>query len=244
MEPLRRDWAQTQETITPLVLAGRKVTARTPADQNPECIFGAFLERLPAIRVLDPACGSGNFLYISLQLLKDLEYEAIQWGSLVLRIPQEFPQVGPQNLLGIEINPFAAELARVTIWIGQIQWMLAHGLGHPREPVLQRLDNIREQDALLDVSDPSHPLEAEWPDADVVVGNPPFLGGKVMRSGLGDKYVDQLFEVFDGQVAREADLVTYWQREGSGADRGPSPQASRASGQPVHPGGSQPPGPR
>jgi hypothetical protein len=210
MAPLRHDWAETQAKITTLVLAGRKVTARTPADQNPERIFGAFLERLRAIRVLDPACGSGNFLYISLQLLKDLEYEAIGWGSLVLRIPQEFPQVGPQNLLGIEINPFAAELARVTIWIGQIQWMLAHGLGHPRDPVLQPLDNIREQDALLDLSDPSHPQEAEWPEADVVVGNPPFCGGKFLRTNLGDKYVDQLFEVFDGRVPREADLVTYW----------------------------------
>ena len=210
MEPLRRDWAETQEKITPLVLARRKSTARTPADQNPERIFGAFLDRLRAIRVLDPACGSGNFLYISLQLLKDLEYDAIQWGSLVLRIPQEFPQVGPQNLLGIEINPFAAELARVTIWIGQIQWMLAHGLGHPSNPVLQPLNNIREQDALLDLSDPSHPREAEWPEADVVVGNPPFLGGKLLRTGLGDKYVDQLFEVFDGRVPAEADLCAYW----------------------------------
>jgi hypothetical protein len=184
MAPLRRDWAETQATITLLVLAGRKVTARTPADQNPERIFGAFLERLRAIRVLDPACGSGNFLYISLQLLKDLEYEAIQWGSLVLRIPQEFPQVGPHNLLGIEINPFAAELARVTIWIGQIQWMLAHGLGHPTNPVLQPLDNIHEQDALLDLADPSHPHEAEWPEADVVVGNPPFLGDKLMIAAM------------------------------------------------------------
>jgi hypothetical protein len=210
MAPLRRDWADTQEKITPLVLAGRKVTARTPADQNPERIFGGFLERLRAIRVLDPACGSGNFLYISLQLLKDLEYEAIQWGSLVLRLPQEFPQVGPQNLLGIEINPFAAELARVTIWIGQIQWMLAHGLGHPRNPVLQPLDNISEQDALIDLTDPSNPREAEWPEADVVVGNPPFMGGKFMRRGLGDAYVDALFEVFDGRVPREADLVAYW----------------------------------
>jgi type II restriction/modification system DNA methylase subunit YeeA len=186
------------------------VTARTPAHENPGRIFGAFLERLRAIRVLDPACGSGNFLYISLQLLKDLEYEAIQWGSLVLRLPQEFPQVGPQNLLGIEINPFAAELARVTIWIGQIQWMLSHGLGHPRDPVLQPLNNIREQDALLDLSDPTTPQEAEWPAADVVVGNPPFLGGKILRTGLGDKYVDQLFEVFNGRVPREADFVTYW----------------------------------
>jgi type II restriction/modification system DNA methylase subunit YeeA len=210
MAPLRRDWSETQATITPLVLAGRKVTARTPAEQNPERIFRAFLERLRAIRVLDPACGSGNFLYISLQLLKDLEYEAIQRGSLVLRLSQEFPQVGPQNLLGIEINPFAAELARVTIWIGQIQWMLAHGLGHPRDPVLQPLDNIREQDALLDMTDPSKPQEAEWPAADVVVGNPPFLGGKFIRRGLGDAYVDALFEVFDGRVPREADLVAYW----------------------------------
>ena len=210
MAPLRRNWAETQERITPLVLAGRKVTARTPADRNPNRIFGGFLERLRAIRVLDPACGSGNFLYISLQLLKDLEYEAIQWGSLVLRIPQEFPQVGPQNLLGIEINPFAAELARVTIWIGQIQWMLAHGLGHPRDPVLQPLNNIREQDALLDLSDPSHPQEAEWPEADVVVGNPPFLGGKLLRSNLGDETVDAMFGVFDGRVPAEADLCAYW----------------------------------
>jgi methylase of polypeptide subunit release factors len=210
MEPLRRDWAETQEKITPLVLAGRKVTSRTPAELNPERIFAAFLERLRAIRVLDPACGSGNFLYISLQLLKDLEYEAIQWGSLVLRIPQEFPQVGPQNLLGIEINPFAAELARVTIWIGQIQWMLAHGLGHPRDPVLQPLNNIREQDALLDLTDPSHPREAEWPSADVVVGNPPFLGAKLLRANLGDDYVEKMFGVFGDRLPGMSDLVAYW----------------------------------
>jgi hypothetical protein len=216
MAPLRRDWAETQEKITPLVLAGRRSTARTPADQNPERIFGAFLERLRAIRVLDPACGSGNFLYISLQLLKDLEYEAIQWGSLVLRIPQEFPQVGPQNLFGIEINPFAAELARVTIWIGQIQWMLAHGLGYPTDPVLQPLNNIREQDALLDLSDPSHPQEAEWPEADVVVGNPPFLGRKFLRGALGEKYLDSLFGVYHGRLSAAADLCCYWQEKARG----------------------------
>ena len=210
MAPLRHDWADTQAKITPLVLASRKVTARTPPDRNPERIFRAFLERLRAIRVLDPACGSRNFLYISLQLLKDLEYEAIQWGSLVLRIPQEFPQVGPQNLLGIEINPFAAELARVTIWIGQIQWMLSHGLGHPRDPVLQPLDNIREQDALLDLSDPSHPQEAQWPEADVVVGNPPFLGAKLLRASLGDEYVEKLYSVFGDRLAGMSDLCAYW----------------------------------
>ncbi|MGA2514561.1 MAG: DNA methyltransferase [Candidatus Limnocylindrales bacterium] len=216
MAPLRRDWAETQAKITPLVLAGRKVTARTPADQNPERIFRAFLDRLRSIRVLDPACGSGNFLYISLQLLKDLEYEAIGWGSLVLQIPQEFPGVGPQNLLGIEINPFAAELARVTIWIGQIQWMLAHGLGHPRDPVLQPLDNIREQDALLDLSDPSQPKEASWPEADVVVGNPPFLGAKLLRANLGDEYVEQLYAVFGDRLAGMSDLCAYWHEKARG----------------------------
>lgn len=210
MAPLRRDWVETQEKITPLVLAGRKVTARTAADQNPGRIFAGFLERLRAIRVLDPACGSGNFLYISQQLLKDLEYEAIQWGSLVLRLPQEFPQVGPQNLLGIEINPFAAELARVTIWIGQIQWMLAHGLGHPRDPVLQPLNNIREQDALLDLSDPSKPQEAEWPEADVVVGNPPFLGNRLLRRVLGNDYAESLFAVFGDRLPNSSDLCVYW----------------------------------
>ena len=216
MAPLRRDWAETQAKITTLVLAGRKITVRTPADQNPERIFAGFLDRLRAIRVLDPACGSGNFLYISLQLLKDLEYDAIGWGSLVLRLPQEFPQVGPQNLLGIEINSFAAELARVTIWIGQIQWMLAHGLGHPHDPVLQPLDNIREQDALLDLSDPSYPRQAEWPEADVVVGNPPFLGGSLIRSNLGDEYTESLWTVFRGRIPPTSDLCCYWHEKARG----------------------------
>ncbi len=210
MAPLRRDYAEMQARVTQLILSGRKITARTPAEVNPHRVFEAFLDRLRAIRVLDPACGSGNFLYVSLQLLKDLERDAISWGSLVLQAPQQFPQVGPHNLLGIEINPYAAELARVTIWIGELQWMLNHGFSARRDPILQPLDNIRESDALLDLSDPTQPREAEWPEADVVVGNPPFLGGKVMRAGLGDSYVDILFAVFDGRVPREADLMTYW----------------------------------
>jgi type II restriction/modification system DNA methylase subunit YeeA len=210
MAPLRRDYAAMQARVTQLVLSGRKVTARTPADENPQRVFQGFLDRLRAIRVLDPACGSGNFLYIALQLLKDLERDAISWGSLVLQTPQQFPQIGPQNLLGIEINPYAAELARVTIWIGELQWMLSRGFSYRRDPILQPLDNIREADALLDLSDPVHPQEATWPDAAVVVGNPPFLGGKLLRTGLGDSYVDTLFGVYEGRVAAEADLCAYW----------------------------------
>jgi type II restriction/modification system DNA methylase subunit YeeA len=210
MAPLRRDYAAMQARVTQLVLSGKKVTARTPPDQDPARVFRAFLDRLRAIRVLDPACGSGNFLYVALQLLKDLERDAIFWGSLVLQQPAEFPQIGPANLLGLEINPYAAELARVTIWIGELQWMLANGFSYRRDPILQPLDAIREQDALLDRSDPDHPREAEWPDADVVIGNPPFLGGKLLRGGLGDAYVEQLFAVYRERVPPEADFCAYW----------------------------------
>jgi len=205
LDPLRREYDEMRAAVTPLVLSGSK-----KALGQAQARFAAYLDRLRSVTVLDPACGSGNFLYIALQGLKDLEFEAIQWGSLVLRLPMELPRVGPHQLLGIEINPYAAELTRVTIWIGEIQWMLNHGLGYAKDPILRPLDNIREQDALLDLSDPANPKEAEWPDAEFIVGNPPFLGGKLLRSGLGDEYVDTLFAVFDGRVPREADFVTYW----------------------------------
>jgi type II restriction/modification system DNA methylase subunit YeeA len=147
------------------------------AGPDPEAarLFEAFLERLRAVRVLDPACGSGNFLYIALQALKDLELEAIQWGSLTLRLAQEFPRVGPEAVLGIELNTYAAELARVTIWIGEIQWMLNHGFHYRSDPVLSPLESIATQDALLDLTDPEHPAEADWPAAEFIVGNPPFF---------------------------------------------------------------------
>ena len=160
--------------------------------------------------MLDPACGSGNFLIIALWALKDLEFEAIQWGSLVLKRPMQLPQIGPQAVLGIELNAYAAELARVTVWIGEIQWMIRHGLGWRRNPILRRLDTIENRDALLDRSDPTNPREAEWPDAEFIVGNPPFLGGKLLRRGLGDRYVEAMFEVFDNRVPREADLSAYF----------------------------------
>ena len=99
--------------------------------------------------MLDPACGSGNFLYVTLRLLKDLEQDVIGWGADRLGIPREVPQVDPHNVLGIEINPYARELAGVSIWIGHIQWMIDHGYGFPRDPVLQPLDNIEQRDAIL-----------------------------------------------------------------------------------------------
>jgi hypothetical protein len=212
MTPLRREYEAMQRRAMELLVAGgtgKGRGKRKAADEAAQA-FGAFLDRLRTVRVLDPACGSGNFLYIALQELKDLEREAIGWGSLVLQVPQQFPQVGPHQLLGLEINPYAAELARVTIWIGEIQWMLANGFAYSRDPVLRPLDTISEQDALLDLSDPAHPREADWPEADFIVGNPPFLGHKFLRAALGDSYLGAIFSVYAGRLPARADLCCYW----------------------------------
>ena len=219
LDPLRRELAVMRERVeeltegrepTPLTLDGRR-RERLPAwEREAEAAWRAFLERLRAVRVLDPACGSGNFLYVTLRLLKDLEHEAIRWGAQRLRITGEFPQVGPHNVLGIEKNPYAKELAGVSIWIGHIQWMIDHGSGFPRDPVLQPLDNIELRDAILARDPEGLPIPATWPDAEFVVGNPPFLGTKLMRLSLDDSYVDDLFAAWQGAVARESDLACYW----------------------------------
>jgi type II restriction/modification system DNA methylase subunit YeeA len=210
VRPLRREYAAMQAQVTQLLLSGRKVTKATATESNPTAVFEAFLARLRHVRVLDPACGSGNFLFVTLWALKDLEWEAIQWGSLVLRTPMQVPRIGPEAVMGIEINAYAAELARVTIWIGEIQWMLRHGLGYARDPILRPLDHVERRDALLDLSDPTHPREADWPAAEFIVGNPPFLGAKLLRRGLGNDYVETLFHVFAGRLPGMADLAAYW----------------------------------
>jgi type II restriction/modification system DNA methylase subunit YeeA len=207
IDPLRRDLEETKARVEELAAEGRKVTARTAPSKNPLAVFNKFLARLRAVRVLDPACGSGNFLYLALRALKDLEREALLWISLTLKVPIGFPEVGPQNLLGIELNTYAAELTRVVIWIGEIQWMLSNGFNYLRDPILRPLDTIATADALLTEDWAAEP---DWPEATVIVGNPPFLGGKLMRANLGDDYVDALFAVYSGRVPREADLVCYW----------------------------------
>ena len=120
------------------------------------------------------------------------------------------PRVGPEILHGIEINPFAAELARTTIWIGDIQWRVKNAVFHHPSPMLRKLDSIECRDALIAPDGRGGFVEAEWPEADFIIGNPPFLGGKLMRRGLGDATVETLFSVYDGRVPAEADLVCYW----------------------------------
>jgi type II restriction/modification system DNA methylase subunit YeeA len=171
-----------------------------------------FVERLAHIKILDPACGSGNFLYVAIHLLLDLEKEVIAYGST--RGVSLIPHVRPTQLSGIEINPYAQQLAQVVIWIGYLQWMHHNGFPPDTNPVLEPLETIHLMDAILDLTDPEHPREPEWPAADFIVGNPPFLGGKLLRTNLGDEYVDGMFRLWDGRVPREADLCCYWFEKG------------------------------
>ena len=235
LDPLRREFAAMRERVeelaggqepSPLTLGRfpRRQSARGLAprrraqralqewERRAEAEWRTFLARLRAVRVLDPACGSGNFLYVTLRLLKDLEQDVIGWGADRLSIPREVPEVGPHNVLGIEVNPYARELAGVSIWIGHIQWMLDHGYGFPRDPVLQPLDNIELRDAILARDAEGAPVPATWPEAEFVVGNPPFLGGGGgrLRSALGDEYLTSLWDAWEGAVARGSDLVCYW----------------------------------
>ncbi len=192
-EPLLAEWAKTKAEI---LARPRKATAA----------WQGFLLRLNRFRVLDPACGSGNFLYLALKALRDVEKRAhVEAQELGLPPPLNM-ETGPHNILGLEINEFAAELARVTVWIGDIQWCRRNGYAHAINPILKSLDGIEHRDALLNADG----SEAEWPAADVIVGNPPFLGNKVMRGELGDGYVETLRRCFAGRVPGGVDFVTYW----------------------------------
>jgi len=211
MAPLRREWEEVKGRLTKLQEASKaeKMEAHKRAVKKFDQEIAGFLERLRGIRILDPACGSGNFLYVSLKLLKDLEKEAITFAA-VASGRQILPYVQPDQLYGIEVNPYAQELASVVVWIGYIQWYRDNGYVMGTDPVLKPLNNIVRKDAIVDLTDPKFPKEPDWPDADVIVSNPPFLGGKLLRGGLGDDYVNTLFKVYDGRVPREADLVLYW----------------------------------
>ena len=208
IRPWLAEWAEVKDEITAVV--ERAKAARTPAVRTrrlaeAERRLRAFLQRLRGFTVLDPACGSGNFLYIALQSLKDLE-QRVQLEAEVLGFQRQFPGIGPANVKGIEINPYAAELARVSVWIGEIQWMRRNGHGEARDPILKPLDTIECRDAIVG----ENGGEPEWPEADVVIGNPPFLGGKLLNANLGEDYVSSIFTVYEGRVPAEADLVCYW----------------------------------
>ena len=220
-QPLMAEWQGIRAQIERLApqfayLKGKKKDEYRPNDARLEGqrLFNTFLEKLKAFRVLDPACGSGNFLYLALKTLKDIEHRA-NLDAEALGLHRELViETSPANVLGIELNPYAAELARVTVWIGEIQWMLAHGYEIRRNPILRPLDHIENRDAVLAYrkTDGSSKIYCEplWPEADVIVGNPPFLGGSKKRGELGDDYFNALNRTYKDRIPGGADLVTYW----------------------------------
>ena len=183
LRPLRARWAEEFAKIEQIMRPATEAAPAGKAGQSAhdkkiasarvkaEALRDAFIDGLTRLRILDPACGSGNFLYLALQGVKDIEYRAIN-DCETLGLGRPLTRVGPEILHGIEINPFAAELARTTIWIGDIQWSIKNAIYSRPQPILRKLDSIERRDAIFN-EDGS---EAEWPEADFIVGNPPFLG--------------------------------------------------------------------
>jgi len=213
MRPLRRRWDEVRKEVEVVAAewraapsaGGKKAKLRNQLQK----LLHGFADEIADTKVLDPACGSGNFLYVALRELLNLEKEVIALG-MSLGFPYTIPTADPRQLYGIEINEYAHELAQATVWIGYIQWLHENGFGWPAEPLLKKLENIEHKDAILAFDAEGNPVEPEWPAATVVIGNPPFLGGKLLRAGLRDDYVDRLFAVWAGRVAHESDLCCYW----------------------------------
>jgi len=200
IEPWERAWEAEKAPLVKLLEgAGKKIPKRA-ADR-----FNAFLDRLHQFRVLDPACGSGNFLYLALRSLKNFEKRVIQEAE-ALGFPPQFPAIGPASVFGIEINPYAAELARVSIWIGELQWQIENGFQYTKNPILKPLNQIEHRDSVLTDSG----SEAQWPVTDVIIGNPPFLGAKLMNRKLGKEYTEQLRKAYFPRLKGFSDLACYW----------------------------------
>ncbi|QDU86846.1 hypothetical protein Pla175_01990 [Pirellulimonas nuda] len=246
VEPLRDEWAAARAAAMTLEAEGD--TAGAVAELR------RYHDRLCEVRVLDPACGSGNFLYVTLEHLKRIEGEviaALEALGQTQTMLEGGHTVDPHQLLGIEINPRAAAIAELVLWIGYLQWHFrTRGKVDPPQPVIQNFKNIECRDAVLDwssreivlddagkpvtiwdgrttkphpvtgleVPDESarlpmyrylNPKKAEWPEADFVVGNPPFIGASKMRHDLGDGYVDAIRSTYD-ELPESCDYVMYW----------------------------------
>lgn len=248
IEPLREEWENVQAAAVSLENKGKHNNA---VDE-----IRAFHLRLCNIRVLDPACGSGNFLYVTLEHMKRLEGDVLnllhELGESQGLLEMAGITVDPHQFLGIEINPRAAKVAEMVLWIGYLQWHFrTYGNTNPPEPVLRDFHNIENRDALIGYDSRSklldensqpvtiwdgltmktspitgelipdesartpvyqyhNPKLADWPQADFIVGNPPFIGKLNMRAALGDGYVDAIRQVFKGSVPDSADFVMFW----------------------------------
>ncbi len=247
VEPLRAEWDAAKAAAVTLDRQGKTKEAAAEVQR--------FHRRLCEVRVLDPACGSGNFLYVTLEHLKRLEGEVFnaldRLGHEQAALEMAGFTVDPHQLLGLEVNPRAAAIAELVLWIGYLQWHFrTRGRVAPPEPIIKNFHNIENRDAVLaydraepvldgqgqpvtrwdgrtmkkhpvtgeDVPDETarvpaldyeNPRPAEWPDADFIVGNPPFIGNKRMRLALGDGYVKAVREAWP-RVPETVDFVMYW----------------------------------
>ena len=213
IRPLRSRWEAVKVNILTSLEAERtQLSSRSvhKSGRKAETFLGAWIDELTSARVLDPACGSGNFLYLALRKMLDLWLEAQHFAAhndISLVLPK---MVSPTQLYGIETEFYAHELASIVVWIGYLQWKHENGIYDDREPILQKLSNIEHDDAILRWNTTNMPYEPTWPMVDFIIGNPPFLGGKFLRRELSDRYVDGLFAVYKGRVKAESDLVVYW----------------------------------
>ena len=247
IEPLRADWEEALAHAHRLEADGdREGALRTIKE---------FHHRLCTTRVLDPACGTGNFLYVALELMKRLEGEVLEaiddLGEDAPRFVMEGETVGPRQFHGLEINPRAVPIADLVLWIGYLKWQLRTVAAERiPEPILHAYGTIRQQDAILaydrqeplrdetgaplrrwdgftmklhpvtgeEIPDPDatveqyryeNPRRAKWPEAEFVVGNPPFIGGKDMRAEFGDGYAEACRKARPG-IPGGADFVMHF----------------------------------
>jgi hypothetical protein len=217
IDPLRAEWAQVLSTAE-----RQKAEARNDAAVKS---VQSFHEKLCDTKVLDPACGTGNFLYVSLELMKRLEGEVLEalidLGGQEALTGLETHTVDPHQFLGMELNPRAAAIAELVLWIGHLQWHFRTKGAAPSEPILRAFHNIQNMDAVLKwdgypmpkvvggVETYPNPRRPDWPKADYIVGNPPFVGGKDLRARMGGAYAEALWKAHK-HMNESADFVMYW----------------------------------
>ncbi len=204
IKPLQAEWSEIERKVGGLtLLEGQQDEAQARR------LLQEFQSRLSSLKVLDPACGSGNFLYVALRQLHDLE-KAVLTLAADLNLRGFLPEVSPEQCYGIEIDAYASDLARTSLWIGHLQWLIENGHQYNREPVLGSLNTIECRDAIIDIREPGRSAEPEWPAVDYIVGNPPFLGHFPFREQLGDEYVNAAYDLYGDRIPNSSDLCCYW----------------------------------
>ena len=157
INPLLAEWHDVESRVGGLML----LEGQRDEEQARQLLLD-FQGRLSSLQVLDPACGSGNFLYVALRQLHDLE-KAVLTLAAELGLRNFLPEVSPNQFYGIEIDPYASGLARTALWIGHLQWLIENGHQYNREPVLGSLNTIECRDALIEFTD-------AWPEGDILIG--------------------------------------------------------------------------